>query len=313
MLGSVDLTGVADELYAVPVSEFVARRNDLAKEAKDGGDKDLAAAVRKLTKPTTAAWVVNMLVRHDPEQVQQVLDLGAALREAQESMAGEQLRELGKQRRQLTSAVTRQARSLAVELGEKVGEAVATQVEETLHAAMVDENAAAAVRTGMLIKPLAVTGTEAGDVVGSVAVPEALGADVVRRQPAPAARKAAGTATKKPDLKVVEDDSRRIEEAEARVAEAEQELADAERRLDKARRKVEKREAKALQLEAELDELRRRIAEVEERLEVNEEQLAEAEETRDEREAHAERARTAAEEARSELEKLRSNSSGQRS
>ena len=33
-----------------------------------------------------------MLVRHDPDQVDQVLTLGAALREAQENMAGEELR-----------------------------------------------------------------------------------------------------------------------------------------------------------------------------------------------------------------------------
>lgn len=298
MLDSVDLTGVADELYALRPEHFVARRNDLAKEAKDGGDKDLAAAVKKLPKPTTAAWVVNMLVRHDPDQVQQILDLGAALREAQDSMAGEQLRELGRQRRQLTSAVTRQARSLAAQLGEKVGESVATQVEETLHAAMVDEGAAAAVRTGMLVRPLAVTGTEAGDVAGSVAVPEALGADVVRRTPPP-------DAGKKPELTVVEDDSRAIEEAEARVTETEAAAADAERRLDKARRKVEKREAKGLQLQAELDELRRRVAEVEERLEANEEQLSEAEDARDEREAQAEQARKSMDEARAELDKLR--------
>lgn len=295
MLDPVDLTGVADELYALRPENFVARRNDLAKEAKDGGDKDLAAAVKKLPKPTTAAWVVNMLVRHDPEQVQQILDLGAALREAQESMAGEQLRELGRQRRQLTSAVTRQARSLAAQLGEKVGESVATQVEETLHAAMVDEGAAAAVRTGMLVRPLAVTGIEAGDVAGAVAVPEALGADIVRRTPPPRAT------SKKPELTVVEDDSRAIEEAEARVTETEAAAADAERRLDKARRKVAKREAKGLQLQAELDELRRRVAEVEERLEANEEQLSEAEDARDEREAQAEQARREAQRAREAL------------
>ncbi len=298
MLGSVDLRGVAEELYGLPLAEFTARRNALAKEAKTAGDKDLAAAIKQLTKPTTAAWVVNMLVRHDPDQVQQVLDLGAALREAQASMAGDQLRELGRQRRQLTAAVTGQARSLAAELGEKVGDPVATQVEETLHAAMVDADAAAAVHTGLLVRPLAVTGTEADGVAGSVAVPEALGADVVRRTPARATRK-------KPELSVVEDDTRALEEAEARAKQAETALADAERRLEKARRRVEKREAKALQLGAELDELRRRVADVEERVEVNEEKLAAAEEGRDERETQAERARREAQRAREALQALR--------
>ena len=57
-----------------------------------------------------AAWVVNMLVRHETEQVDQVLAVGAALRDAAESLDGKELRELTKQRRQLTAAVTTRAR-----------------------------------------------------------------------------------------------------------------------------------------------------------------------------------------------------------
>jgi hypothetical protein len=48
----------ADELYALRPEEFVPRRTALAADAKQDGDKELAAAVTKLGKPTTAAWVV---------------------------------------------------------------------------------------------------------------------------------------------------------------------------------------------------------------------------------------------------------------
>ena len=65
-----------------------------------------SAAVKALRKPSVAAWVVNLLVRREAEQVEQVLAVGAALREAQEGMDGAELRALTKQRRQLTSAVT---------------------------------------------------------------------------------------------------------------------------------------------------------------------------------------------------------------
>jgi hypothetical protein len=307
MLGAVDLMSAAEELYGLRPDEFVPRRNELAAEAKQD-DKALAAQVKKLAKPATAAWVVNMLVRHESGQVEQVLELGAALREAQASMAGDQLRELGRQRRQLTAAVTRQARSLAADLGQKIGDPVAAQVEDTLHAAMVDEDAAAAVRTGLLTKPLAVAGVEAADVVESVAVPDALGTAVVRRAaPADAEREPAASTSsaRKPDLSVVPDSSRAIEEAEQALAEAERELAEREQKLAKAQRKVEKREARALQLQGELDELRRRVAEVEERIEANEDDLADAEETRDERTAAAEAARAATEAARAALDALR--------
>jgi hypothetical protein len=312
MLGAVDLMSAAEELYSLRPDEFVPRRNELAAEVKQA-DKALAAQVKRLAKPATAAWVVNMLVRHESAQVEQVLELGAALREAQASMAGDQLRELGRQRRQLTAAVTRQARSLAADLGQRIGDPVAAQVEDTLHAAMVDEDAAAAVRTGLLTKPLAVAGVEAAGVVESVAVPEALGTAVVRRasarRPEPAAQEEAGAgpaaSAQKPDLTVVPDNSRAIEEAEQALADAEQELAEREKRLTKAERKVEKREARALQLQGEMEELRRRVAELEERIEANEDDLADAEETRDERTAAVEVARAAAESARAALDALR--------
>jgi hypothetical protein len=294
----------ADELYALLPEEFVPRRNALSAEAKKAGDKELAAEVKKLAKPTMAAWVVNMLVRRDADQVQQILELGAALRQAQQSMAGDELRQLGKQRRQLTAAVTRQARSLAGELGEKVTEQVAVQVEDTLHAAMIDEDAAKAVGTGLLLKPLTVTGTEVADVVGSVAVPEALGEAVVRRTPAPRTTKPAAK-QEKPELSVVEDNSRAIAEAEGELGRAEAGLSAAERGLAKAQRKVEKREAKGMQLQAELEELRRRVADLEQRIEANEEELSEAEGDKDEQEDAVEEARAAVEQARRALDKLR--------
>lgn len=305
MLGSVDLTGVAEELYGLPPGEFTARRNALAREATDAGDSHLAGSIKQLAKPTTAAWVVNLLVRHDPDQVQQILDLASALHGAQEARDGTQLRELGRRRRKLTAALTRQARSMAAEHGTKIGDAAATQVEQTLRAAMSDPGAAAAVRTGLLVRPLAVTGIEVGDVSGRVAVPAALGSDVVRRSPERAG-------ARRPRLAVVEDESRLTEEAESRVSQAEAALAEAEQQLDKARRKVRKRQAKALQLGAELDELRRQVADVEERLEANEEKLAEAEGRLDDRQAQAEWARGAAQRARAALQDL-GRGSGSRS
>ena len=300
----VDLMAAADELYALRPEEYVPRRTSLAADAKQVGDKELAAAITKLQKPTTAAWVVNVLVRHDPDQVEQVLALGSALRDAQESMAGDQLRELGRQRRQLVAAVSRQARGLAAELGQKIGDSVARQVEETLHAAMVDEDAARAVRTAFLVKPLAVTGTDAGDVVGAVAVPSALGATAVRRPPPPDRGRAEADEQVRPELTVVQDNSRAVADAEAELAEAERGLAAAERAAGKAQRRVEKREAKGLQLQGEVEELRRRLAELEQRIEANEDELSDAEDARDECQDMVAEARDAVQRARKTLDVL---------
>src|SRR5688500_13432912 len=131
-----DLLEVADELYGLTLPEFTPTRDTRAKELK-GSDAQLAARVKALRKPSTAAWVVNLLVRQETDQVAQVLAVGTALREAQASLAGEELRALTRQRRQLTAAVTTRARALAAENGQKVTSAVSDQVEATLTAAMV--------------------------------------------------------------------------------------------------------------------------------------------------------------------------------
>ena len=157
------LLDVADALYALPLAEFTSARDAQARELK-GADRELAARVTALRKPTVAAWVVNLLVRREAGQVDQVLSVGAALREAQENPGRRGAAGADPQRRQLTAAVTTRARALAAEAGHRATEAVAEQVEATLTAAMVDAGAADAVRSGLLVTALASTGVDAVDV-----------------------------------------------------------------------------------------------------------------------------------------------------
>src|SRR5690606_13878695 len=100
--------GAPAELYGLPLDEFTAARDERAKELRADGERTAATAVRALRRPSTAAWAVNQLVRARREEVEQVLDLGAALREAQAALAGDELRALRKQQQQLVAAVVRQ-------------------------------------------------------------------------------------------------------------------------------------------------------------------------------------------------------------
>ena len=68
-----------DALYALPLAEFVAARQALAKTLK-GED---ARQVKALAKPTTVPWVVNLLKWRDPDAYDRVMTLGAAIRAAQ--------------------------------------------------------------------------------------------------------------------------------------------------------------------------------------------------------------------------------------
>jgi hypothetical protein len=290
-----DLLTVADELYALPLDRFTPARDARAKELKGS---DLAAPVKALKKPSLAAWVVNLFVRRDPEQVEQVLAVGVALREAQEGMDGAELRALTKQRRQLTSAVTTRVRSLAAEEGVKVTQAVADQVEATLTAAMLDVDAGRAVRSGLLVAALSATGVDAVDAAAAVALPEALGftASPTEAEPTPP-----------PDLHVVPDadaDAKARARAEEALAEAEQVATAARGEARAADKSVADLEARSLQLQAEIDELKRQLSELEERAEETDDELSEAEENRDEAAAaltDAERARDRAQKA---LDKL---------
>ena len=276
-----DLLGVADELYGLALPEFTPTRDARAKELK-ASDAQLATRVKGLRKPSTAAWVVNLLVRQESEQVAQVLQVGAALREAQASLAGEELRALTRQRRQLTAAVTNRARALAAENGQKVTPAVSDQVEATLTAAMVDEDCAAAVRSGLLVAALASTGVEAVELGAAVAVPEALGFSASPRQ----AREEQPTG--RPELHVVPDpdaDRKALAAARARLDETEEEVARATESLASAASDVADLEARSLQVQGEIDELRRRIAELETSLEEVDDELGDVEDVRAEAEA----------------------------
>lgn len=294
-MSSSDLLSLADHLYGLPLAEFTPARDALVKQHKGSA---LAASLKALRKPSTAAWVVDLLVRHETDQVAQVLEVGAALRAAQDSMSADELRALTRQRRQLTAAVTTTARGLAREHGLKVTQAVADQVEATLTAAMVDAECARAVRSGLLVAPLASTGVDAVDVAAAVALPEALGFEASPAPEVPAER---------PALTVVPDpeaDTKALCAAEEALAAADAELEDAESVLAEAQSEVDDLEARTLELQAEIDELKRRLAELEQDADDVDDALEEAESARDEAQAARDEARSARDEAATVLERL---------
>lgn len=166
--GGVDIETARGELYGVPLAEFTGRRAALARAAKQEGGAELARTIGGLRKPTTSAWVVNMLARHRPELVDEVAALGDELRDAQDALDAPRLRDLGKQRSALVRRASDEAVALAQELGTAASAAVREEVAQTLHTAMIDADASALVASGTLVKPLSVAGwglEEGGDVI----------------------------------------------------------------------------------------------------------------------------------------------------
>jgi len=269
------LTDAAGALYALEPGDFVPARDARAAALRADGEDEAADRVKRLRKPSTAAWVVNLLARADAEQVEQVVELGAAFRAAQDDLDGPRLRELTRQRRQLVAAVAARARSLAVEAGTAVSGAVLAQVEATLTAAMIDPDAGRAVRSGLLVGPLQATGIGRADVASAVAVPDALGIAPVDDD-APARHLHAVpdlpvATTRRGRPRAAEREDAAAEEAARREARerAQQELDDAEDDVAAARdagstaaAEVGRIEAVARRTDAERDAVRRRLAEL---------------------------------------------------
>ena len=181
----MDINSVGEELYSLPPEQFTAARNLREKQAKAIGDAQLATSIHRLRKPSVGAWLANQLVRAHPAEVESFVDLGAALREATATLSGDQLRELGKQRRQLVDALMQQIRALANAAGHNVSQDTARRLEDTLHAALADQSAAAQLRTGRLTDTLAGEGfPSAGAATPARPSPERPSPDAAKNEPA---------------------------------------------------------------------------------------------------------------------------------
>ncbi|WP_431246021.1 hypothetical protein [Leifsonia xyli] len=240
----MDLRDVAGELYAAEPGDFIARRNAAAAQA----DKPTAKEIKALRKPSASAAAINALVREHPDLIGDVLQIGSRMRDAFASRDRSEIRSLTQERQRLLQRATE---------GLDLSPAVQREVEETLQAAVIDPAAAAAVRSGMLLRALESTGLEQVDVSEAVALPVEIedfpAPTRSRRKTAEApsgapARKDGGTA-----------DEEAAESAEgleppAEPVESASERRERERRIRAAEKAVERARADADALDDELDE-----------------------------------------------------------
>ncbi len=290
----MELTAIAVELYTLVPSAFTAARTARAKEAKSAGDGDLAKQIAQLPKPSTAAWAVNMLVRHGTKEFAGVLELGASLGRAQEQQDHDRLRTLGQQRPRVLGAAVEQARAVAEGLGVKVSGAAAMEIEATLRAAMTDPGAAAALRSGQLVRPLATNGLEPVDLSGAVAISGAL--------PAP------GTTNEEPDdggrQRGRADSEREREKAQTALVEAERNADKADLELAQAEREKTEAVRRSEQLAVEVQAAKDKLAALQQELAATEWAITLAERNRKLAARLAARERRTAETARTRLEGL---------
>ncbi|HEX6498358.1 MAG TPA: hypothetical protein VF054_04915 [Micromonosporaceae bacterium] len=234
---------VVARLYTVPPERFVAERNDAVAAARRSGDRERAAAIGALRKPTVAAWLVNLLVWRRPDLVDDLLRLGDELRAAQRDLRGERLRELSARRRGMVGDLAAQARELAVAAGRSARDDLPlAEVEETLTAALVDAGIADEVRDGRLTKALSYAG------FGEPPRPRLRLVEPPPEQPEKGgARGPHGKATKGAERRGTKPAGKAAKSAKGVASKASEQRAERERR--EARRRAD-RELKAAQTEA---------------------------------------------------------------
>ena len=229
------LADATAELYQGDPEEFMARRGELAAQAREAGQAAVAKQIGALRKPTRSAWVVNRLVRADPEVTARLAALAGELRDG--GLDGGRIRELTAARAQLVDELTRQALD---DLPAAPG-AVREEVRATFDAALADPEVAA--NLGTLVRAAHWAGF-------GLAVP--IPGDAAPAPPSPAAK------TKKPAP--AEPSAERERRHREKIISAERAVAEADRNADAANAAERELEDAVRRLEAELAQARQQLA-----------------------------------------------------
>ncbi|UIP59015.1 transposase [Agromyces marinus] len=252
----------ADALYALVPEEFTAARNARTAAAKAAGDPALAKGIGALRRPSPAAWIVNRIARDEPDRLGDLIGLGGELAEAQAAGDGRALTALAAERREIVADLVALGSSVADAAGRAASRAVLDEVEQTLVAASVSADAAAAVASGRLVRSLRAVGTEV-DLGGAV------GGGEPGRSGRPGRIRGRSTRERADDGAAATPDAaarRASDRAEQELQRLRERAATDERGLAEASARVDAAAALVDDLEAERDALERRISEVRTRL-----------------------------------------------
>jgi hypothetical protein len=79
----------ADDLFSVPLPDFITERKRMARILRDAGRLGEAKAIEKIPRPTVPAWTVNQIARQDPKLVRLLSALTSQLHLAQGRISAE--------------------------------------------------------------------------------------------------------------------------------------------------------------------------------------------------------------------------------
>jgi hypothetical protein len=225
-----------DGLYQIPIDEFTAARNALARDLGD-------SSIKKLEKPNLAAWAVNQLYWHERKLYDEVIKTSTQVRTAYKQLLAGKGSDV-KAAEVFHAEAMRRAKDAIRKMleanGHSASDAVMTPVTETLDALPTTDE------PGRLTRPLRRTGFEALQGVTIAARPSQ------PDRPKAAPKPAADESSKDKKKREAEQQERAMNKERLRFADAaEREAAAA---LDRAKRALERAERTRERVESELAE-----------------------------------------------------------
>ena len=248
----------AGRLYGLPLEDFTRERDATARELRKAKEREAAAVVAKLPKPTQAAWAANALVREHRDLIDALLDAVDDLREAQETaVAGkgaEALRDAAAAQREAVDALVDAATKLKPG-GRKPSQATLERLRTILQAAATDEEVRSALDRGRVVADA--EGAGAWGLMPGADVPATPRRTKPRAKPPPA-RDKEEAAERERRLREERERRQRLEtelrEARAERRGRERELERAEKAADRAATRLEAALAAAEEAREQADE-----------------------------------------------------------
>ena len=242
-----------DRLFELPLEEFIAARNELARLLKSEGSAAAAEEVKQLSKPNVVAWTINQLSRQQKDAVKFLLDAAAKLLKAQERAlqsggSGDALVRAQAEERQAIRELTGQAREILQSAGRPASGTVLNRIASTLRATAISDSGRSALKAGRLTGEVTSSGFEAFAGFEISDDPE--------RRTVPTRDELAERRRQKEELQRKRRDLKeRLRKAEARATDAERDAKRAEKAAIDARRTAAKSRREADEAAAELEKL----------------------------------------------------------
>ena len=147
-----------EQLYSLPLEEFVSARDKAARELRTAGDRAEAERLKALRKPTLAAWAVNQLARRERMKLRALLQAGEQVRNAQGKLVRggsvEGLQQADERLAEVITDLSRTAAKLLRDDGHPATHTTLERVSRTLRAAALDEAHNDALERGTLTSEL---------------------------------------------------------------------------------------------------------------------------------------------------------------